>query len=456
MSAISRTEWWRPSAKLDGADQSGSLPAPKYETLDSALPFWALMAFTFILVVAPQSFLPALAPFRIALLAAAVAVAGHLFHRFVHGRPLMRLTREMWIAAVLVGWAILMVPLSYWAGGSVSLLLEMYFKSLVVFWLIANVVNTVPRLRQIFWGLSLMAIPLAVTAVANFLSGAYMHAGSSTDGVRRIVGYNAPLTENPNDLALMLNLILPLCVALVFVNRNSVVRTILLSIIGLIIIAIVSTFSRTGFLTLAITGTAYMWALFRRNQGKPVFLVIVLLLAAVPFVPPSYIDRLSTITNIESDTTGSAQERWADTVAATKYVVRHPIIGAGIGNDALAMNKMRGPTWKEIHNVYFQYAVELGIPGLIMFILLLRACIKSARWVQDQSAHGSQFEETFYLAEGIRIALIAFCVAAFFQPSGYNFYFYYMAGLALAARECIRPEKADASPTPGAVPGLSG
>ena len=42
--------------------------------------------------------------------------------------------------------------------------------------------------------------------------------------------------------------------------------------------------------------------------------------------------------------------------------------------------------------------------------------------------------EMFLLAEGIPVSLIAFAVAAFFHPVAYHHYFYYVAGLALAAK----------------------
>lgn len=447
MSSTVHKEWWRPTAESAVPARSATPAAAAYETADSAVPFWALMAFTLILLVAPQSLVPALAPFRIALLAAAVAVGGHLLHRFLHDRPFMKVTREMWVAAALVGWAILTIPLSYWPGGSVSFLMDLYFKSLVVFWLIANVVNTLPRLRLVLWGVSLMAVPLAATAVSNFLSGEFMNVSEGpTTTVRRIVGYDAPLTENPNDLALMLNLILPLSLALLLATRRPVLRAVLLGLVLLDIAAIITTFSRTGFLTLAVIVATYMWTLARRGQGKAVSLAIVILIASVPFLPSSYVDRLRTITNIETDATGSAQERLAGTMAAMSYVVRHPVMGAGVGNNVLAMNEARGPAWKEIHNVYLQYAVELGLPGAVLFVTLLVMCIRTARRVRDQAMQGAEGAELFYFAEGIRISLIAFCVAALFQPSGYNFYFYYMAGLALAARECASARASGADP----------
>src|SRR5206468_246221 len=154
-------------------------------------------------------FLPVLAPLRIALLAAVLGMAAYLFDRLIHHRPVFRPSREMAITAWLLGWIIVTLPFSIWPGGSISYLLDIYLKTLVVFWLLAHVVTDATRLRRIAWGLALMSVPLALSGVKNFLSGGFMHGGEP-QGLNRILGYGAGLTENPNDLALMLNLILPL------------------------------------------------------------------------------------------------------------------------------------------------------------------------------------------------------------------------------------------------------
>lgn len=433
--------WWRPDSVVKSSYRSGAVGANQPMVANSPVPFWGLMTFTFILLLAPQTFLPILGPLRIALLTAAVAITTYLFNRFVHQQPITILTREMWIAACLVGWAILTVPLSYWPGGSISFLLNLYFKALAIFWLLSNLVNTPTRLRLVAWGLSLMTVPLAVSGVNQYLSGNFI-AGAK---VERIVGYEAPLTGNPNDLALMLNLILPLSVALFLVNRKPMVRAVLLAIIFPNVIAVILTFSRAGFLTLATTFVMYLWRLSRRPERGWALAALVLVLVCVPLLPSSYLDRLSTITDTESDPTGSAQARWNDTVAAMRFVVRNPIIGAGVGMNILALNEERGLFWTFVHNVYLQYAVDLGIPGLALFLLLLVGCLKCAKFVQRRSARVPTFRELFYLAEGIQISLVAFAVAALFHPVGYHFYFYYMAGLAVAVKAVYEAEERTAT-----------
>jgi O-antigen ligase len=433
------SEWWRAESQTAGGDEYRASAAAAAEATASPVPFWALMAFTFILLLAPQQAIPALAPYRIALLTAAVVVMTHVYDRLRRQQPIVHLTREIWVTLCLVVWAFMTVPFSYWPGGSLSFLVGDYLKTLAIFWLLSNVVNTLTRFRQVTWGLSLMAIPLAVTAVENFLSGTYVSV-EMHQPVKRILGYEGPLTENPNDLALMLNLILPLSVALFLANRKPLGRALLLIAILLQATAVILTFSRTGFLTLATIVLLYLVRLRARSERVWAWAAVVLAFACIPWLPSGYLDRLSTITSIESDVTGSAQERWRDTVAAVDLVLKNPIIGAGAGGNALALNEERGPAWKVIHNVYLEYTVDLGVPGLVLFLILLVSCIKNVSLVRQCSALVPAFRELFYLAEGIQISLIAFAVAALFYPVAYHFYFYYIAGLAMAAKAVYEAE----------------
>ena len=418
-------EWWR------------ATPAP---VADSRLPFVALMAFTFILILAPQTFFPVLGKFRIAMIAAVVAIASHMWNRFVQGRSLSSGTSEMSTAACLAAWATVTVPFSYWPGGSIAFLTGIYFKTLAVFWLLGNVVNTIARLRTIAWGLALMSAPLALTGIYNFLSGSFMVVTPGVQApVNRIKGYDAGIALNPNDLALLLNLIIPLGMALFLSSRKSSARTTALTLVGLAAVAVILTFSRAGFLTLAVIFAIYMWKLRRRPEAPWMWGAVVLALACAPLLPSGYGDRLSTIVDVEADPTGSAQARWADTQAAFRVVLRDPIIGTGVGQNILALNDERGVTWTEVHNVYLQYAVELGLPGLVLFVLLLTHSLRSTSFAQRQSTGEGTPRDLYYLAEGIQVSLLAFAVAAMFHPGGYQFGFYYFAGLAAATRVIAEP-----------------
>ncbi|HEY5617948.1 MAG TPA: O-antigen ligase family protein, partial [Vicinamibacterales bacterium] len=214
----------------------------------------------------------------------------------------------------------------------------------------------------------------------------------------------------------------------------------------LCVAAVILTFSRAGFLTLAATGVLFLAVLIRRKAHGTALAFLLLALCAVPLLPDGYVTRLSTITNIDEDVTGSAQGRWRDTKVAAGLVAKNPIIGAGIGQDILVMNDERGiDTWRRVHNAYLQYGVDLGVPGLLLFAWLHLTCYRTARTVEKRAAREPPLRALQPLASGVRISLVAFGVAAMFHPIAYQFYFFSIAGLAVALRNTYR---AAVSPQP--------
>src|SRR6185503_10406390 len=111
-----------------------------------------------------------------------------------------------------------------------------------------------------------------------------------------------------------------------------------------------------------------------------------------------------------------------------------------------ALNQYRnGPqTWRSVHNVYLQYAVDLGIPGFLLFAWLHLLCFRSAWAVERRARKDPAVAQLQPLAAGIQVSLIAFLVAAMFHPIAYQFYFFSIAGLAVALKNTCRAEIARA------------
>jgi len=425
MEPINHVEWWRPIPKQLARD--GVVGGEGVTT--GPVAFRSLMVLMGIVMLAPQAIFPALAPLRIALLTAGVAIGAHVFECSSAGRPIIFVTREMRIAVALLSWALLTIPFSLWPGGSVALFTDQFLKALVLFGLIANTVVTMARFRQFAWGISLMTAPIAATAIMN-----YKHLGGS----QRISGYEGGLTSNPNDLALTLNIVMPFILVLVGLTRRPVLRTVLLACVGLNIIAVILTFSRGGFITLAVilavTVAKLLWS--RKRALGVAFLAISLL--CLPLLPRSYWHRLTTIADIDSDETGSAQARRWSTFASFRFVLTHPVVGAGIGSDIQALNQENSSSWHAVHNVYLQYAVDLGLPGVALFLALFATCLAAASTALTGIERGRKAWELGQLAHATRLSLIAFGVAGLFHPVAYNFYFYYLAGLASACGQMAK------------------
>jgi probable O-glycosylation ligase (exosortase A-associated) len=421
--------WWRPEPRA-AADAA---PAATGRTA-----FGALLAFTAILIVSPQAWLPILGSLRIAMVAAAVAIVAELLDRSMNRRPAEQTPAAFTLVLALVSWAVLTIPVSYWPGGSVAALTDHFLKAIAFFWLIATVVRTEGRLRVFLWLLVLASLPLSITALQNYASGSFLR---TPDGaVPRIAGYSTAgsgLAANPNDLALMINLLLPFATALMLTARRVLPRLVAAAALLLGVAGVVVTFSRAGFLTLAVMGLVGLLALARRRPLALLAAAAAVALATT-MLPQGYFERLSTITNIESDTTGSAQGRWNDALVAMEVAAANPITGVGLDQNVLALNRERGATWREVHNVYLQYAVDLGVPGLLLFLAIFVSLFRTAGFVRRTGRRRRAGREVSVAAGSVQVALIAFAVAAFFHPVAYQFYFFLTAGLALAVHKVLR------------------
>ncbi|HUK62017.1 MAG TPA: hypothetical protein VLV15_01750, partial [Dongiaceae bacterium] len=80
LAPIPDPHWWQRAPDVTRApDTTGTdteranAALVEADTAGAALPFWALMGFTFVLLIAPQNIFPALRPLRLGMLAAATA-----------------------------------------------------------------------------------------------------------------------------------------------------------------------------------------------------------------------------------------------------------------------------------------------------------------------------------------------------------------------------------------------
>jgi hypothetical protein len=424
-----QTEWWKAEPVSEWrADQI--LPTSTWEAPQTAIPFWAAMVFIAILMFSPQAYFPVLESIRPAMIPAVIGISAYVLDRMGSRAPFFILGREVSAAGALLAWSALTIPFSIWPGGSLNFLLGYFLKTFAIAWLLSHSAATVVRLRQTAWCLSLMAIGLGMFALNNYLTGVVVEQ-------ERVVGNEGALTKNPNDLALMVNITVPLTMALLLSNRRLGIR---LALFGMLIaegLTVISTFSRAGFLTLGAILLIYAWKLRRRAEGVVVYAILVLVLVSLPLLPSSYFTRMSTIIHTEQDATGSASERWTDMIIAARYALSSPVVGAGVGMNVIAMNEARGGEWRPVHNVFLEFTMDLGVPGLLLYLWLLWTSVTSSAEVHRQADQIVETKELAYLTEGIHISLLAFVLAAMFYPVGYNPYFFLLAALALAARAAL-------------------
>ena len=117
--SVHSTAWWRPAPTPTSV---GVQPRAARVGTANVVAFRALVAFTAILLLSPQAWFPVLGELRIAFVAAATAIGAYLIDRLVRQGDIPRFNAEVGIAVMLVAWAVITLPVSYWIGGSVEVL----------------------------------------------------------------------------------------------------------------------------------------------------------------------------------------------------------------------------------------------------------------------------------------------------------------------------------------------
>jgi O-antigen ligase len=392
--------------------------------------FWGLMAFTVVLFVAPQNMVPALQILAPAKTAVAVALVAYLVNRASTGQRLTVMLSPVRWALGLTVLALVSIPTSFWPGGSVTVFLDLFGKSMVIFLLIANIVRTEARMRLLIATMIGAGVLAAAVAVSNFAAGRL-----ETQGVR-IAGYESPLALNPNDLALTLNILLALAVGLYGAVRRRRSRFLVLGI-ALMISGVIVSFSRSGFVTLAALVTVWLARGLRQRGARALLGLIPVALAVVLMLPSGYSERLATITDTQADPTGSAAERLETMREALVLISEYPITGVGLGNN-VHVNVARGWIANDAHNAYLKLTAELGVPALIVYVGFIGASLAAARDAQRRLRRRPEGRGGAGRADGGVGGGVAQAVGALFSPVPYHFFFYYPAGLAVAVNVMAR------------------
>jgi len=401
--------------------------------------FWCLVFFTFIVLVAPQAFFGFLQPLHLAKVSAILALAAYVYQRVSQGEPLLPKTPEIHLLGLFIFLAALSIPFSLWPGGSLGRLTDMYAKSLIVFLLTAQLLTTLLRFKQMLWFVLIFCIIVSFTALAGY------QQGDLVEGYR-MRGGTAGLTSNPNDFALTINLFLPFAFAFYALNPGRVRKSVCIIFVVTAVAAIMLTYSRAGFITLVVVLAICFWKMVGRGRRlKYIFPFLLVGAAFLLLAPQNYMDRLQAITDFSKDKSGSGEARWEAIKKTLEVISEHPILGVGMGMNVLALNE-KGLYWAHAHNVYLQIASEIGVLGMIVFVLLAISLLRSVRLIQAQYKGAHQQQELVVLAAATETGLLAFCIAALFHPVAYHFYFYYIAGFVMALKAIASRDKPVLSP----------
>lgn len=319
----------------------------------------------------------------------------------------MRVPFPVWLYAAFLLWAVMAALVSQWSALAFDTIIERS-KLVVIILVVVNTLRTEGQLRMylFFFLFCFMIYPVRGTLL-----------GGETVFGRAIWG--AFMYRNPNDLAALS--LFPLGIALGFLfsaSAKKVVRAGAGVCAVLLLVVILATQSRGAFLGLVVgMGPALLWSGMKRPLRMLAAGVILGTVIAVA-VPSSVWQRFagmgeltSTATMAQADPEGSAAERLEIAHVAWRIVLDNPVFGIGLGAYPFA-NAVYNPELgrKSTHNTYLNLAAEVGLPGLIIWLVLAFSVLRYAARARKRAPPGELANTQVWLER----ATVAYLIDAIF------------------------------------------
>jgi len=278
--------------------------------------------------------------------------------------------------------------------------------------------------------------------------------------VRAILGHGiagSNFLGDPNDVSLLLNMMLPFALCMLVYERRGSWRVIYLGISLMCLAGVVATGSRGGFVGL-IAMLAFLWLISPRKLAILLALCI-LAVGAYNFAPQSYWKRMSTIQTTDLSAhgrtddpdEGSAEERLKSWRAAWEMFKDHPL-GVGPGNFPIRFPEYQGKMFgehgmwgRQAHSLWLTLLSELGIPGTVLYALLLRANWRSLRRLNRVPTGEGQDRLAYLLSVAFMASLAGFFASATFLSVLFYVHYWYLSAMIVAAERTL----ASALPAPG-------
>jgi probable O-glycosylation ligase (exosortase A-associated) len=246
-----------------------------------------------------------------------------------------------------------------------------------------------------------------------------------------------------NDMALALNMAIPYAF---YLNKSPAMssfwKMICLGAMLLMVLAVVATSSRGGFLGLAavILGLVF----FSQKRIKNFLLLVLLAATSLLFVPDSYLEEVESI----SDQTDSTRlHRFYFWGLGWDMFVDNPVLGVGAANYPWTNRRyeLKRPNYdqettrwaggRSVHSLYFQLLSETGLVGVFLYVSLgfmmyrrMKAVAEDADGVLD----GDLGMEVRLIAKAIQVSMFGLLVSGAFISVLHYPHYWYLNGFSLA------------------------
>ncbi|HET7217822.1 MAG TPA: O-antigen ligase family protein [Vicinamibacterales bacterium] len=374
----------------------------------------------------PTSYIPALLVLRLNSLVPLSLALGNIFAptRVSHSDVVNERNTHVFLGLLfLIGLSILTADVTLYAYTVFTTVIGY----LLVYWVISKQVVELYQLKGVFRTLVLVHVVVALLNPAMFTQPDTRHYLAS--------GF---FLGDGNDFALSVNVVIPLCLFLLFDAKKIVPRIFWGLTLLFLVLCVVATQSRGGTIALGVVCLFYWF----KSDKKALtgMLAIAALMLVLVLAPPAYFQRMNTINTQE----GSAQGRIKAWNAGFRMALDHPLLGVGAGHFPVKYGAEYRLTldtpWQTAHSIYFLILGELGFPGLFLLLyFIISNLVRNATLVKEARARDPDGDGVpTRLLASTSASLLAFATGGAFLSAIYYPHWYVIGGLLVASRAIIQ------------------
>ncbi len=387
------------------------------------LVYFGLVIFMVLNFVRPEDWLPGLAAVPLAKITGILILLA-LFFSFsnIH----WHMPPEVIFLSLLVTQLWLTVPFSpVWSGGAFRVVLD-FSKVLPLVIVIYAAVRSMKRLRWILFVQAASVAGITITSIVDrHISGG------------RLQGVLSGMYGNPNDFALVIDLSLPLCLALALTTRSYLKKLTWTVAMLAMIYAVFLTASRGGAIALFLGASVCLWRIGVKSRRLYLLLLLPATMAVIWLYGGNFLrerfrqtGNSSTAINQGTEASTSAEQRKELFYQSLRVTAQHPLFGVGPGNFRIVSG-----VWRVAHNSYMQVSAEGGIPAFLLYLLIFYRGLANLRNLRRFSKPDSEID---FFSMGLEASLAAYLVGSMFTSDSYQLFPYclvaYTSALLLIAR----------------------
>jgi probable O-glycosylation ligase (exosortase A-associated) len=337
----------------------------------------------------------------------------------------------VWVALVVwinIATLFALIPDNSWPEWSRTMKIQ--FAILLMLMLI----NTRERLTQMVW---VTALSLGFFGVKGGLFAL------ATGGNYLVMGPPQSFIADNNSLALALIMALPLIRFLHLQEKRPWLRRALLAAMGLTAVAILTTHSRGALLA----GSAMALVLWFKSPGKlkTALAMLILLPAAIAFMPEKWFERMSTIRTYQQDT--SAMGRINAWEFAVNVANDRPLTGAGFNAFKQELFDKYAPDPRDLHDahsIYFEMLAEQGYVGLVLFLTLGWLAFRTGARIAALTRERPELGWARDLGAMIQVSLVGYAIGGAFLGLAYFDLYYHLVAILAITRSLVERSLATA------------